>query len=154
MTMKVETFKITDLRQLALRMAKARLEELAITHQGRSIRMRFSLSALIENNEGPAQEITHSMTPPSIEQDPRQPVLAQGPGYFLRHHPAHHQEYISQGSVVKAGDMLGVVKMGQIYLPIYSPLDGEVVEVMATESQVEYGQTVIVLKDGLTEARA
>lgn len=152
--MKVETFKITDLRQLALHMAKARLDELAITQQGMSIRMRFRPSPFVENNEVPTQETTHLTTPPSLEQDPRQPVLAQGPGYFLRHHPAHHREYISQGSIVKAGDMLGVVKMGQIYLPIYSPLDGEVVEVMATESQVEYGQTVIVLKDGSTEARA
>lgn len=152
--MKVETFKITDLRQLALHMAKARLDELAITQQGMSIRMRFRPSPFDENNEVPTQETTHLTTPPSLEQDSRQPVLAQGPGYFLRHHPAHHQEYISQGSIVKAGDMLGVVKMGQIYLPIYSPLDGEVVEVMATESQVEYGQTVIVLTDGSTEARA
>ena len=116
--------------------------------------MRFRPSPFVENNEVPTQETTDLTTPPSLEQDPRQPVLAQGPGYFLRHHPAHHQEYISQGSIVKAGDMLGVVKMGQIYLPIYSPLDGEVVEVMATESQVEYGQTVIVLTDGSTEARA
>ncbi|WKX26987.1 acetyl-CoA carboxylase biotin carboxyl carrier protein [Tatumella ptyseos] len=152
--MKVETFKITDLRQLALHMAKARLDELAITQQGMSIRMRFRSSPFVANNEVPTQETTHLTTPSSLEQDLRQPVLAQGPGYFLRHHPTHHQEYISQGSIVKAGDMLGVVKMGQIYLPIYSPLDGEVVEVMATESQVEYGQTVIVLKDGSTEARA
>ena len=151
--MKAETFKITELRQLAQHMARARLEELAITVQGTSVRMRFSTISSPELSEVPQNEVDH-LPNQSVEAEPLQPIFAQGPGHFLRQHPAHSHDYITTGVTVKSGDLVGVVKMGRIYLPLYSHIDGEVVEVMATESIVEYGQAVILIKSNPPEFRA
>jgi len=151
--MKVETFKISEIRQLAERMGKAGLEELAITYQEMSLRMRFTPIPLYIEREAPGQEVDN-LTTPITESDPVQPVIAQGPGYFLRQHPAHRQEYVGLGEAIKTGDLLGVVKMGQVYLPVYSPFDGQVVEIMATESVVEYGQAVVLVQGDSVEIGA
>lgn len=135
--------KLSDLRHIAQRMAKARLDELALCHEGVSVRMRFAPQQAFAGTSptpvaAPPEEVTacdHTTTIP-----------ATGPGQFLARHPAHEQNYVASGSQVIAGDLLGVIRMGGFYLPLYSPVTGTVTRVLPAEEYVEYGQPVVVVE--------
>ena len=91
------------------------------------------------------------MPPPQegLPSDRTATITATGPGQFLPRHPAHEQNYGAPGSQITAGDLLGVIRMGGVYLPLYSPVTGTVTRLHPAEEYVEYGQPVVVVEQAV-----
>ncbi|MFC6377047.1 acetyl-CoA carboxylase biotin carboxyl carrier protein [Tatumella terrea] len=138
--------KLSDLRHIAQRMAKARLDELALCHEGVSVRMRFA-----PQQTQPGSPPAPVMPPPQedLPSDRTATITATGPGQFLPRHPAHEQNYVAPGSQITAGDLLGVIRMGGVYLPLYSPVTGTVTRLHPADEYVEYGQPVVVVEQAV-----
>ncbi|MCM2442848.1 hypothetical protein HGO34_24405 [Agrobacterium vitis] len=51
-------------------------------------------------------------------------VKSPSVGHFLTRHPARADEASNEGSVVKAGDTVGFVKIGPVLLNVTAPQDG------------------------------
>lgn len=135
--------KLSDLRHIAQRMAKARLDELALCHEGISVRMRFAPQN-VPPGYPPAPATLPAEAPSATDRTAT--ITATGPGQFLARHPAHEQNYVASGSQINVGDLLGVIRMGGVYLPLYSPVTGTVTRVLPAEEYVEYGQSVVEIE--------
>lgn len=141
---KTEAMKLSDLRQIAQRMAKARLDELVLCHHGVSVRMRFAPQDIVFSAPSVPVDVVADLS--VAEANRTEMITASAPGQFLSRHPGHTQNYIAIGSLVKVGDLVGTLRMGEFYLPLYSSVSGKVTEIITTEDYVEYGQPVVFIE--------
>ena len=65
------------------------------------------------------------------------PVTATSVGVFLRQHPLHAAPLVTPGSVVRAGQTLGLLQVSSLLLEVTTPRDGVV-----GATKVEHGTVV------------
>ena len=138
--------RLTHLRQMAASMSAARLTEINLQGSGWTVRMRFNPS------EAPAPDariasgsVTAAPPPVSLPAEPGVTVTSPLPGRFLNCYPGQCEPYVRAGVTVKTGDLLGLVQSGMMLLPLRSPADGKVREIMAGGENVEYDTPVAVV---------
>jgi acetyl-CoA carboxylase biotin carboxyl carrier protein len=74
------------------------------------------------------------------------PVLTQTAGVFLAAHPACSTPLTTIGSFARENDVLGLLKIGLIYAPVYAPADGVVVKIFAVDGELlGFGSPVLEL---------
>ncbi|MCF1464329.1 acetyl-CoA carboxylase biotin carboxyl carrier protein subunit [Agrobacterium vitis] len=74
-------------------------------------------------------------------------VKAPSVGHFLADHPARADEASKDGSVVKAGDTLGFVKIGPLLLNVTAPQDGILGEALVKSGDlVGYGDPLFLVE--------
>ncbi|KPW61077.1 Uncharacterized protein ALO80_04492 [Pseudomonas caricapapayae] len=74
-------------------------------------------------------------------------ITASNPGVFVSTHPDERNSYVKPGDTVAAGQLLGLLRIGLLYLPVRSKQAGRVVRFLAAEEErVGYGQPLIELE--------
>jgi biotin carboxyl carrier protein len=116
---------IEDLRRLAGWMEAGGIGTLEWEHeQGR---LRLVLAAT------PAREVM---------------AVAGVPGRFIAIHPARDTAFAPPGTVVRQGDVLGLVRHGLVYSGINAPCDGTVLaQLVAEDDLIGFGDPVMVIAE-------
>jgi acetyl-CoA carboxylase biotin carboxyl carrier protein len=83
------------------------------------------------------------------EQKPSSSVAVKSPcvGHFLARHPTRADETVKEGSVVKAGDTVGFIKIGPLLLNVTAPQDGILGEALVKSgTPVGYGDPLFLVE--------
>ena len=86
----------------------------------------------------------------AVEQAPvvARVIAADNPGVFVASHPDEKSSYVKPGDAVVAGQLLGLLRIGLLYLPVRSDKAGRVVRFLVAEHErVGYGQPLIELEE-------
>ncbi|MCR8717993.1 acetyl-CoA carboxylase biotin carboxyl carrier protein [Pseudomonas syringae] len=133
---------INEIRQLAGWIRDAGLTVLELKRPGFELLIRRGVPAC-----------THA-SPPDVQAAAEQPqaaacvIAADNPGIFVSSHPDEKNSYVKPGDSVAAGQLLGLLRIGRLYLPVRSNQAGRVVRFLAAEHErVGYGQPLIELEE-------
>lgn len=133
---------IKEIRQLAAWIRDAGLNVLELKRPG------FEL--LIRRGE-PVQACTAPSAPQvAAEQSAltAHVVSADNPGVFVSSHPDERDSYVKPGDAVAVGQLLGLLRIGLLYLPVRSHQAGHVLRFLAAENErVGYGQPLVELEE-------
>ncbi|WP_017348664.1 acetyl-CoA carboxylase biotin carboxyl carrier protein [Pantoea sp. A4] len=127
---------LTHIRLMAQKMRSAGLGEIQWQDENTSVRLRFAPAAvqapvLLEPESKPA-----ALTP----------VVATLPGQVVLAHPSAGEPLVQPGQRVKQHQLLALLKVGPLYLPVHSPAEGRVIDVLVESGQiVEYGSEIMQL---------
>ncbi|ATO34868.1 hypothetical protein DZA65_03848 [Dickeya dianthicola] len=137
--MEKELRVLKDVRQLALKMQHAGLQEIEWRGARWSVRLRF-----------PNDAVAKTAVPPlaiTVEREASLlPVCSPIPGRLLLSHPSHGDAFIQPGQRIKPHALLALVRVGPLYLPVRSPVDATVESIVAqADQQLEYGSEIALL---------
>ena len=126
--------ELNELQQLIASLEASGLRSLELSRPGARIKLTVS-----DNNGVPQVVIADDMT--ELSAAPVSPhdvpvgttVLTEAAGLFLATHPMRSKPLACVGDVVKKNDVLGLLKIGQIYAPVTAPTDGVVTKILATD---------------------
>jgi acetyl-CoA carboxylase biotin carboxyl carrier protein len=128
-----------QLRDLTAWMDEAGIDELELV--GPSFRLRLGGSGQ-QTPVDPAVELDRGATPESTPS--RQIVAAPTAGLFLHRHPLHATMLAPEGAEVKAGQALGLLRIGPLLVPVTAPRDGIVgAMLVAHETVVGFGTGLV-----------
>jgi len=108
-----------QLRDLTTWMDDAGIDELELT--GPSFRLRLGGSPLQTRGD---QASAQRHTAASASRPPCQVVTAPTVGLFLHRHPLHATMLAPQGTQVRAGQALGLLRIASLLVPVTAPGDG------------------------------
>ncbi len=75
-------------------------------------------------------------------------AIAVAPGRFLPAHPARDAAFAPEGTLVRQGDVLGLVQLGPIYSAVTAPCTGIVRALLAQPGAlVGYGDPIMVIAE-------
>lgn len=130
-----------QLRDLTVWMDEAGIDELELV--GPAFRLRLGGSDL-QTLDDPTVELDRGAAPKS--QPSRQIVAAPTVGLFLHRHPLHTTMLAPEGTQVKAGQALGLLRIGSLLVPVTAPRDGIVgAMLVAHETVVGFGTGLVEL---------
>jgi len=115
---------INEIRQIAQKMQSSGLGNIEISGKDFSLRLRCTDEELYR-----CLPLPKEAAPVAIK--------AAKKGQFWATHPMQDKAPIAKGAWVEAGDCLGFLQFGDLYLPVRSPLAGEI-----TRLAVASGETV------------
>jgi acetyl-CoA carboxylase biotin carboxyl carrier protein len=130
-----------QLRNLSAWMAEAGIDELELI--GPSFRLRLNGDGLQAHDDqaGDQQSDAASGQRPSSEV-----VAASTVGLFLHRHPLHETALAPEGTSVRAGQALGLLRIGPLLVPVIAPRDGIVgAMLVAHETVVGFGTGLVEL---------
>jgi biotin carboxyl carrier protein len=126
---------LSDLAELACRMAERGIDEIEISRDG----MRHRL--VVETT--PAQS---GLTPISLAPADISWLTAPVPARFRPAHPARAQPELERGADVSAGDIVAYLEAGDLVLPVLAAVGGKVSDIAARDGDlVGYGSRLIGL---------
>ena len=136
MIMENRALALAELRQIAQKMRASGLD--SIEFSGSSWRVRIKC----------APQVRPSMPPSTFPAPPPVSLSAPMPGVALLQHPLNGLTFAKTGDVVEKSALLGLLKVGAVYLPLRSPVSGVVTAIEAEQGEmVEYGKEIFVLRD-------
>jgi acetyl-CoA carboxylase biotin carboxyl carrier protein len=126
--------EVAELRQIIAWAEAAGLSSLEISGPGHNVRLLLAGGAVQTAHDGMAEPAAAAGTI----------IAAHVTGIFLAGHPMRSAPFVRPGDAVKAGDVLGLLKIGQIYAPVAAPQDGVVRRVLAeTGTLCGYGTKLL-----------
>ena len=130
-----------QLEKLSEWMAEAGIDELELT--GPSFRLRLNGDSLRAHSDQ-ADELQRDT---DARQRPGSEVVAASTvGLFLHRHPLHETELAPEGTPVRAGQTLGLLRIGPLLVPVIAPRDGIVgTKLVAHETVVGFGTGLVEL---------
>ena len=132
--MTITDMVIDQLRDLAAWMDVAGIDELELT--GPSFRLRLNGVDVCAQNLDAApdpQPSRHVVTAPTV-------------GLFLHRHPLHATMLAPEGARVRAGQALGLLRIGPLLVPVTAPWDAIVgTTLVADETIVGFGTGLVEL---------
>ncbi|WP_211464661.1 acetyl-CoA carboxylase biotin carboxyl carrier protein [Collimonas silvisoli] len=134
--------KIEKLRQITAWLEASDINYFEFTNAGQTVRLTLASNGrTLEQAVAPVEE---SPVSPSHAGSGRTAAVAASVGIFLTTHPLRSLPFTKVGDEVKKGNVLGLLKIGQIYAPVSAPLDGVVTGIlMEHETAVDYGTRLI-----------
>ncbi|RMP18784.1 hypothetical protein ALQ08_00201 [Pseudomonas syringae pv. delphinii] len=133
---------INEIRQLAGWIRDAGLTVLELKRPGFELLIRRGVRA--DTHASPTDMQTAAEQP----QAATCVIAADNPGVFVTSHPDEKNSYVKPGDSVAAGQLLGLLRIGWLYLPVRSSQAGRVVRFLAAEHErVGYGQPLIELEE-------
>lgn len=131
--------KIDEIRQLAAWLGEAGLTTLELKRGDESLLLRRAAQV--------GWGVRPPVVTPALERQPLV-VSASGPGLFLASHPDEAAPYVQMGDVISPGQLVGVLRVGTLFLPVRAAVAGRVRQVSAADGQiVGYGQALIELEE-------
>lgn len=131
-----------ELVSIAAAMARAGLARLELDGPG----LRLALERG-PRSAPPEREVrTEAAAPVPAEQErpAPQPLRSPGPGTFLRAHPLHEDPLAADGETVAAGQVVALVRVGDVLLPVRTPMACWILgATTAEESLVGYGDPLL-----------
>jgi biotin carboxyl carrier protein len=134
---------IKEIRQLAGWIREAGLSALELKRPGFELFIKRGSG----NVSGAVPEVMGEPVSPSVVTTPHS-IKAANPGVFFSCHPDERIGYIKVGDVVAAGQLLGLLRIGALYLPVRSDRSGKVLQILASEGdRVGYGQPLLNIEE-------
>jgi acetyl-CoA carboxylase biotin carboxyl carrier protein len=104
---------------------------------GPSMRLRLDIGS----DQSGIAEIEHA-----VEQ-PAEIIVAPTFGVFLHRHPMSNAPLAAEGSPVRAGQVVGLLRIGPLLVPVTSPKEGVITVILAAhEATVGYGSELIAFQ--------
>ena len=130
-----------QLHKLSEWMAEARIDELELTGPNFRLRLNGDDPQVHDDRAGDRQsDVVPSQRPSSDV------VAASTVGYFLHRHPLHETALAPEGMPVRAGQALGLLRIGPLLVPVNAPRDGIVgTMLVAHETIVGFGTGLVEL---------
>lgn len=129
--------RIEKLRQLIGWMSDAGLARIELKTVDFEVRLQRSAGVPAPLAAAPAET---TMAPASIS------VTSTGCGHFHARHPARDTPQVSPGQVIRAGDVIGVLAVGDLLLPVSARQDGIAGDYLVADGQlVDYGKPLLAL---------
>lgn len=119
-----------------------------ITLESKSVKLHMVRS----NAPSSAQQVSEKsseVTPKRLQQQKQNEtdIISSHVGYFSRFDPKEKKQIVKLRDVVKAGDMVAIIKAAHIEHKQFSKISGKITEFLVEEGQpVEYGQPIIRLE--------
>lgn len=130
-----------QLQTLSAWMTEAGIDELELI--GPSFRLRLNGDGLQAQNDqagNPQPDIVPGQRPSS------EVVAASIVGLFLHRHPLHETALAPEGTPVRAGQALGLLRIGPLLVPVNAPRDGIAgAMLVAHETVVGFGTRLVEL---------
>lgn len=134
--------KIDEIRQLAVWLGEAGLTSIELKRGDESVLLRRTARI------NPSASLPASVTPARGSERLACAVKASGPGVFFSTHPDEAAPYVRGGDVLSQGQLVGVLRVGSVFLPVRAAVAGRVRQVSVADGQtVGYGQTLIELEE-------
>ncbi|TBV09963.1 acetyl-CoA carboxylase biotin carboxyl carrier protein [Phytopseudomonas dryadis] len=134
--------KIDEIRQLAVWLGEAGLTAIELKRGDESVLLRRTARI------SPSASLSASVTPARGRERLACAVKASGPGVFFATHPDETAAYVQGGDVISLGQLVGVLRVGALFLPVRAAVAGRVRQVSVADGQiVGYGQTLIELEE-------
>ncbi|RMP80916.1 biotin/lipoyl-containing protein [Pseudomonas syringae] len=133
---------INEIRQLAGWIRDAGLTVLELKRPGFELLIRRGIRA--------DSHASRADLDVAVEQPPATALViaADNPGVFVSRHSDEKNSYVKPGDTVAAGQLLGLLRIGLLYLPVRSQQAGRVTRFLAAEHErVGYGQPLIELEE-------
>jgi biotin carboxyl carrier protein len=138
MEMENRTLALRDIRQIAHKMRASGLSSIELTDGHYRLRLKTSPRPVLPPSAAvPAPAATPQKT---------ESLCAPMPGVVLLQHPLADRPYITPGAAAEKDALLGLLKVGPVYLPLRSPVKGVVASVAIAQGEcVEYGEPIFTL---------
>ncbi|MFJ3057936.1 hypothetical protein [Herbaspirillum sp. NPDC087042] len=127
---------IEQVRELIRLAEQGRLGALELRRPDGRLRLEGALPVAVA-----AMEFTPLATPAPAPAPAPGPVqaTAAGFGYFSSRHPVRSNALAADGEQVAAGQVLGLIRVDELYLPVLSPAAGAATCLVADDTLVGYG---------------
>ncbi|WP_338558207.1 acetyl-CoA carboxylase biotin carboxyl carrier protein subunit [Erwinia sp. E_sp_B04_7] len=132
---------LRDLRQIAQKMWASGLSSIEIS--GGNYRVHMKYAAL---PPAPLFQPFESGDLPVAAPATRETLCAPMPGIVLLQHPLSDQPFTRPGLFVRKNTLLGLLKVGLLYLPLRSPGEGVVGVIAEQGDRVEFGAGIFTLE--------
>ncbi|ANI35402.1 Biotin carboxyl carrier protein of acetyl-CoA carboxylase [compost metagenome] len=130
---------IDKLRQLIGWMSAAGLARIELKAPAFEIRLQRSVGA-----PPPAPPAAIAPQPPAAV--PAASITAKGCGFFHARHPSRDTPQVSPGQAVRAGDVIGVLAVGEQLLVVTADIEGTAGDYLVAEGQlVDYGKPLLAM---------
>jgi acetyl-CoA carboxylase biotin carboxyl carrier protein len=128
-----------DLSDLSAWMAQAGIDELELIGPSFRLRLNGGGPKAHDDQAGERQGDTGQMLSSEV-------VAASTVGIFLHRHPLHEAALAPEGTPVRAGQALGLLRIGPLLVPVIAPRDGIVgATLVAHETAVGFGTGLVEL---------
>jgi acetyl-CoA carboxylase biotin carboxyl carrier protein len=129
-----------QLETLSTWMAEAGIDELELT--GPDFRQRLDGGGL-QVHDDPTGDRPNDVVP---QKPVSNVVAASSVGIFLHRHPLHETALAPEGTSVRAGQALGLLRVGPLLVPVIAPRDGIAgAMLVAHETLVGFGTGLVEL---------
>ena len=129
--------ELTDIERLAQILERSGVDAIEIEEPGQSLKLvmdtanRMAASPALAATAGSATD--HSIV-----------AKADVAGHFLAAHPWRDKPFVAPGQPVEAGTIVGLVKIGLLYVPVIAPAAGTIDAVIAeTGAMVGYRTPIV-----------
>ncbi|WP_147199783.1 acetyl-CoA carboxylase biotin carboxyl carrier protein subunit [Pantoea sp. CCBC3-3-1] len=130
---------LAELRQIAQKMRASNLDSIELNGSAWRVRIKCApqFRPLMPDN---LVQTTPDVPPVSLS--------APMPGIVLLQHPLNGLPLTKTGDAVEKSALLGMLKVGAVYLPLRSPVGGVITAIQVQQGEVvEYGTEIFVLRD-------
>jgi acetyl-CoA carboxylase biotin carboxyl carrier protein len=130
----------TDIERLAQILERSGIAAIEIEEEA------LSLKLVMEAGEPAAP--TSASTAPAMPANAGLIVAkADVAGIFIAAHPSQDKPFVEPGQAIEAGAIVGLVKIGLLYVPVLSPAAGIVETIVAeTGATVGYGTPIVTIR--------
>ncbi|MBW5440240.1 acetyl-CoA carboxylase [Bradyrhizobium canariense] len=130
-----------DLSDLSAWMAEAGIDELELT--GPSFRLRLDSGGVHAHDDLADDRQSDTRLDQMLSS---KVIAASTVGIFLHRHPLHEAALAPEGTQVRAGQALGLLRIGPLLVPVIAPLDGIVGALLvAHATPVGFGTRLVEL---------
>jgi acetyl-CoA carboxylase biotin carboxyl carrier protein len=130
---------IAGIDQISAWLAATDITELELTGPDAYLRLTQGQGGVVAATQPPA--------PPPPAAPEMMAVVASSVGLFLDRHPLHDVPLAIPGARVAAGQVLGLLRIGDLLLPVAAPAAGEVLAVLVPHGTVVgFGTELIRLR--------
>ena len=131
---------IADIERLAQILQRSGVASIEIEEEGVSLRL------VMEADE---QTATTPAYAAQIKSTNESPIVAKADvaGIFVAAHPWRATPFVEPGQAIEAGAIVGLVKIGRLYVPVLSPAAGNVDAIVAEAgATVGYGTPIVNIR--------
>ncbi|WEK32795.1 MAG: hypothetical protein P0Y58_11565 [Candidatus Pseudomonas phytovorans] len=130
---------IDKLRQLIGWMSNAGLARIELKTAQFELRLQRSAGT----NAGAPVNATTAAPPAPL---PPASISAKGCGHFHARHPTRDTPQVNPGQAIRAGDVVGVIAVGEQLLAVTADMEGTAGDYLVADGQlVDYGKPVLAL---------
>jgi len=135
--MPIDTTEIERLAQILERSGVASIE---IEENGQSLK-------LVMETGKPTAPSSMLVAPSGPYHEPAIVAKADVAGIFIAAHPWREKPFVEPGQAIEAGAIVGLVKIGRLYVPVLSPAAGIVDSIVAeVGATVGYGTPIVSVR--------
>jgi acetyl-CoA carboxylase biotin carboxyl carrier protein len=128
---------MTDIERLAQILERSGVASIEIEEQGQSLK-------LVMETGGTTALSSTLVAPTEPSQQAAIVAKADIAGIFIAVHPWREKPFVDPGQAIEAGAIVGLVKIGRLYVPVLSPVAGVVDSIVAEAgATVGYGTPIV-----------